>query len=308
MMKLTMKIMVVCALLLALSGCRKARFKTTPTIIRITNIETYLYHPRLIIGEKSVIESLKSSSSVTFWDKVYQFDFVDAFNENVYYVGNTSSAGYSGASSSVPFEMDNDNHTLTLTIDWNNSSSGEKVINKVNPKNELSFILIHETSNYSDFDFSIYENPKYFQKAKLIGEIDGVIKPRHIYEWNMTEDTFEDTGEKYSKNSTKNDQENDLIGKWSAVNSCENANGQSNYFHFQSGGSGTSFSADCANACPGYGVKFHFNWTATNNEIKINWTGVDDYCGVSSNTPDPETISYSLSGSTLTLNGVDYQK
>src|SRR5690606_27061002 len=77
-----------------------------------------------------------------------------------------------------------------------------------------------------------------------------------------------------------------LIGKWMAVEGCTNKNNERNWFQFNANGTGKSFSADCNSKCTGYGVQFYYNWTSTSNSIKLNWTSVNDYCGVSSPTPN----------------------
>jgi len=111
-----------------------------------------------------------------------------------------------------------------------------------------------------------------------------------------------------STSSGTSNNSNAIIGTWMLLNSCTNANNESIWFNFSSSGSGQSFSADCNNACPGNGVKFYFNYTSTSSTINVNWTSVDDYCGVVSDTPSPVIYTYSLSGDILTIDGLDYQK
>lgn len=105
-----------------------------------------------------------------------------------------------------------------------------------------------------------------------------------------------------------------INGKWMLLNSCTNSNNESTWFNFTASetscvkGVGKSFAADCNSACIGLGVRFYYTWTSTSSTINITWTGVDDYCGISSNTPSPEVLNYSLSGDILNINGQDYQR
>lgn len=116
------------------------------------------------------------------------------------------------------------------------------------------------------------------------------------------------TIEKYIYSNNTGNGNNALVGKWANKAGCKNKNGEYSYFLFSANGSGDFFNSDCNSACAGYGIMFHFNYTVSGNTLKLNFTKTDDYCGRSVDTPSPEDVPYTLSGNTLTMNGVSYTK
>jgi len=174
--------------------------------------------------------------------------------------------------------------TLTLEVTDMYSNGVEKYIDGVRKDYPLEMI-----EGSLNIEFMDEEDQFHTLKMDFYLEGDDIVKER-------TEDITTDDGD------------NGLIGKWTQVGACLNSSGNGNSFTFSSGGSGNVFQADCNNACSGGGVRTNFNYSVDGSSVTITPTSVSDYCGVASNTPSPFTVSWSVSGDILTLDGQDFKK
>lgn len=104
-----------------------------------------------------------------------------------------------------------------------------------------------------------------------------------------------------------------FTGTWvQNVSDC-NASGAEKVFYFNGNGTGYAsnviiqgFGDNCVILCT---VKFNYNWTDLgNNNIKIKYTSVENDCGQSPETPDPDTLSITCNGSSINISGQVYQK
>ncbi len=157
------------------------------------------------------------------------------------------------------------------------------------------------------------------QVAQLFVEVDG-------YDYYLEQDTsgwladgdqlyFEvggydgiqgDTGENpYEDN---NDSGGGLIGRWVNLSGCQNTSGDQTYFQFSSNGSGKIFNVDCNSTCDGGGYFINYNWEDNGSSVTLNYTSVSEYCDVQVGTPEPETLSYSISGNELSIGGAVFTK
>jgi hypothetical protein len=113
-----------------------------------------------------------------------------------------------------------------------------------------------------------------------------------------------------SKEELENEEESNssnLVGKWQQINACTNSSGEANYFDFNYT-YGIVGQIDCDNACAGGGVYTNFSYTATENSVSVKPNSVSDYCGVTPTLASPYTVSYSISGDILTLDGEKFRK
>jgi len=99
-----------------------------------------------------------------------------------------------------------------------------------------------------------------------------------------------------------------IVGKWVDLNGCINANGEQTYFQFNENGSGEIFYVDCYSVCEGFGYYLYFNWTDNGDAVSLDYTSRGSYCGETAETPSPESLSYSLSGDTLTMAGATWTR
>ena len=111
-----------------------------------------------------------------------------------------------------------------------------------------------------------------------------------------------------TESSTTGGGTNSLMGKWTQVGTCTNSNGDGNYFNFSSASTGSVFQADCANACSGGGVSTSFNYSISGTNVTITPTQVSAYCGVQAEVPAAFTVSWSISGNILTLDGQNFSR
>ena len=288
-----------------LMSCKKSKMKRFPTIIEISAsqlpVGTNLEDLTLIFGQEEIIDDntdLKLHTVI----QLEPFGYVDKYIETLDHGPYPNLFDISEITS--PTWMIKEDDKISFIVEWDSNNEDIKPW-----KNEIKFILTNDNVDVWEADFS---NHSEFVKKE--GEISVKLKPKKIYNWDLVSNSITETGEKSNKNDTYFETEesgsssgNSLSGKWMRTNSCTNSNNESTWFNFGST-TGQSFSADCNSACTGLGVKFYFSYTYTSNSILITWTSVDDYCGVSSDTPGPETLSYTLSGDILTINGQDYQK
>lgn len=107
-------------------------------------------------------------------------------------------------------------------------------------------------------------------------------------------------------NEEESNQSN-LVGKWQQISACTNSSGEANYFDFNYT-YGTIGQIDCDNSCAGGGVFTSFSYTATENSVSVTPSSVSDYCGVTPTLASPYTVSYSISGDILTLDGESFKR
>ena len=151
-----------------------------------------------------------------------------------------------------------------------------------NPKEEVS-IIMYETNGF---------NFEYKEANKLAEVTTTDLKGGEWYYWNLDDETLEYIGkikkikkdyekqqEELENQNSGSDPSNPLVGKWMRTNSCANINGESNWIQFSSNGTGSSFNADCNNACAGYGILVKFSYTYTSSSFPRNYNNAGPYCG-----------------------------
>lgn len=99
-----------------------------------------------------------------------------------------------------------------------------------------------------------------------------------------------------------------LAGTWIRVDGCSNSNGTKDSFTFSSGGTGNIFQVDCNGVCSTGGVRTNFNYSVSGSSVSITPTSVPQSCGVTTNVPAPFTLSWSISGDILTMDGVKWKR
>ena len=296
-----------------LMSCKKSKMKRFPTIIEISASQLAPYTEasdlKIIFGSTEefsahTTEKLYNEYGYSYFGQYFESIEGDHWNNH-----GLGSAYHEGA-------ITKEGDVFSIKIYWKHIHSFNE--GEMKPwKDKMKLILLNENLGLNDPDY-LYDNLTSPVLMKKEREIEVDLKPKKIYAWDLNDNTFKETGEKSKKTNTYYDptsassgtsnNSNAIIGTWMLLNSCTNSNNESIWFNFSSSGTGQSFSADCNNACPGNGVKFYFNYTSTSSTINVNWTSVDDYCGVVSDTPSPVVYSYSLSGDILTIDGLDYQK
>ena len=107
---------------------------------------------------------------------------------------------------------------------------------------------------------------------------------------------------------TSSSSSNGLVGTWIRVDGCSNSSGTKDSFTFSSGGTGNLFQVDCNGACSTGGVRTNFNYAISGGSVSITPTSVPLSCGVSVNVPAPFTLSWSISGDILTMDGVKWKR
>lgn len=171
---------------------------------------------------------------------------------------------------------------------------------------------------YTTYDFGIYTSiEEMANQASQTGETVTLGPPITLYSTGESRTTYsvylhDNINSPYWKvvdlDDIDNTSSNGITGKWMNLSACSNANGESNYFEFFPSGSGHSFSADCNNSCQGFGIDFYYKWSTSGSTLTIQYNSVGDYCGVSSTTPSPDNLTYSLNGNILTINGIKYTR
>lgn len=133
----------------------------------------------------------------------------------------------------------------------------------------------------------------------------------HHYKWNPRTGSVEDLG-RYKEPEPEDpipvSGSNPLLGKWNRVDGCANLNGEVDYLYFASDGTGRYFVSDCNSACSGYGFAAYYTYTYTSSSVSVTYKSVDSYCGIDNVLPTNTTSDYTISGSTLTIEGVSFKK
>ena len=282
------KILILLLVMLSFLGCKKKRFEARNTIIRLilpSGYEDFFKIKELFFTEN---KSLEDDGSVVEMEGDY----------NIYQFSGFKDIDFNSAEDVIEIEINWE--------DYDNTSNAS-----IDPWKKMYFALLRseywtEEGVKTLFTTADGNGGGFYE---IVAEQSVKLKAGRIYEWDIENNEFIDTKEKTDKknNSSSSSEGNGISGKWMLMGACVNANNESTWFNFESG-SGQSFSSDCNSACAGLGVKFFFDYTITNSSINITWTSVNDYCGVSSDTPAPETLTYTLSGDILTINGQNYQR
>ena len=99
-----------------------------------------------------------------------------------------------------------------------------------------------------------------------------------------------------------------LVGTWRRVGACTNSSGTPDTFSFNANKKGSLFQADCNSACAGGGITTQFSYSVSGSSLSVTPTSVGDYCGNTPTLSVPFTLSWSISGDTLTMDGVKWKR
>ena len=212
-------------------------------------------------------------------------------------------------------------HNTDSDVDWDDNNTFDAAYNYLDDDNgrfyELKFeeyLDIKATIMREDVTFTIWDlnEPIYGGDDEIyLSQSVSDLHSEHQYIWNPGAGSFEDLGrykEEEQEDPDPVSSSNPLLGTWDRVDGCVNINGVVDYLYFSSNGTGRYFVSDCNSACSGYGFAAYFNYTYTSSSVSVTYKSVDGYCGIDNILPTNTTSDYTISGTTLTLEGIDFKK
>jgi hypothetical protein len=266
-------------LLFATIGCTKKKFLKYNTIIRLVldkDFDDYHKLGVLIYANTEDIEDRGDYLVVSSgWDVRHELDFDDS------------------------------EQVIEIEINWEDTEHN----NRIAPEKKISLYSCYD-NYWTDKDNRHMWGGAYDSEEEIYAETEIRLKPRRVYEWNLSTNEFKDTGEKTDKKETSSNSNssNPLSGKWVQVTACSNSAGEKNYFNFSSSSSGVIGQIDCNNSCSDGTVYTQFDYTISGSNVSITPLSVSDFCGISPTLASPFTVPFSISGNTLTLDGTEFQK